>query len=96
MYIVVSTWNIVDGKSEAAQHLGREMRARLRAVDGIELIEHFESGSEVVVIVCYRDESTYRQIIEDPDGVFHKGLAELDLESAMTWKQSWRGEAVPH
>lgn len=97
MYIVVSAWEIVQGKGAEAQGLGREMRSRLRAVPGVELIEHFASSdNEFMVIVAYRDEPTYHKIIDDPDGVFQKGLAELDLESVMRWKQSWRGEAVPH
>jgi heme-degrading monooxygenase HmoA len=96
MYVVASTWEIVKGKRAEAEALGIKMRSLMRAQSGIESMLHFPTGEdEIMVVVSYSDEAAYNRIINDPNGPFEKALKEVDLESTMRWKQSWRGTAVP-
>ena len=95
MYIVASIWKLVPGKEAEAQALGLKMRDLLRSTDGVQSLTQFEIGpGERMVVMGYRDEATYQKIIQDPNGVFNKALADLNLESVMTWVQSWRGPSM--
>ena len=96
MYIVASTWEVLDGKLDEFVANGNRMRKILMAHPGIESIQHFSSGEdEVMVIVGYSDEDSYNRLINDPEGPFVKGLKDIDLEKTARWKQSWRGNSLP-
>ena len=95
MYMVVSKWEIIPGKEDVVEREGRQMREYLRSLDGVEFVETFraEDGSGIAVL-GYRDEDTYRRIIQDPEGPFEKRARELRLEDNMRWVWSERGETV--
>lgn len=95
MYIVASTWEVIGDQADAMSR-GQRMRQLLRGQAGIEFIHHFPTtGNEIMVIVGYTDEATYKKLIDDPHGPFVTNMEALKLEDVMQWKHSWRGTAVP-
>ena len=94
MYIVVSHWKPVPGQEAKFEELGKSARSQARGVDGLEMMEAFRSGDEVVVIHAYRDYETYARLVESEDGEIARSMANLGIEQAGEWIGSERGETI--
>lgn len=95
MYIVVSKWEIPSERREQFENYGGQMREFLRGLPGVEFAHSIrtEDGNGLAVI-AYRDEQTYRRLIQDPNGPFETKARELGIEQHGRWLWSERGETV--
>ncbi len=66
----------------------------MRLVDGVDMIEAFKSGGEVVVVAGYSDADAYRRIVEDEKGPFATIASEVGIEQAGEWLSSERGQTL--
>ena len=96
MYLVVSRWEAAPGREAEFERLGLEVAALLRRQPGVRLLEEFKSDNTYVSVHGYEDEATYRALINDPDGVFARAVAERRLEELGRWLGSERGETFPY
>jgi len=93
MYIVASVWQITGDEQEVLDR-GRKMRDFLRSHPAVGFLHHFKTApDEIMVVVGYKDEASYKALISDPNGEFEKRLAEVSMEDVARWKQSWKGES---
>lgn len=94
MYMVVSHWKPLPGKQAEFERIGKEARSSMRGIAGLEMIEAFWSGDEVVVIHGYQDYDAYTRLVEAEDGEIARNMAELGVEAAGEWLGSERGETI--
>lgn len=97
MYMVVSRWEPLPGKTDEFALKGKAMRGLLMTLPGVTLVEGFvaEDGAAVAV-VGYESREAYDRIVNDPNGPFVKAATENNLEELATWVRSERGETIPH
>jgi len=94
MYLVVSKWECLAGHEAEFRRNAVVMRNLLKKQPEVKLLESIATdGGGSVVVMGYRDEASYKSLIEDPKGVFAKALAEHKLEDHGRWLWSERGEA---
>lgn len=94
MYMVVSRWEMMPGKEEEFERIGKAMRGVLRAQPGVSSVYGIREGSDVVAVVCYDDEATYQRIVKDPNGPFETAARQHGIENAARWVSSNRGEVL--
>jgi hypothetical protein len=95
MYLVVSYWEPKSGKESQFEEAGMRVGSVLRKQPGVLLLEEFKSDQTYVSVHGYRDEKTYRKLIDDPNGEFNKALKQYKIEDLATWVNSERGETIP-
>ena len=95
MYLVVSYWEPVPGREAEFDRVGPQVGALLRQQPGVVMMEVFKSGGKHVAVHGYQDEATYHAIVENPDGVFARAVAETHIEEFGRWLSSERGETLP-
>ena len=94
MYMVVSHWRPLADKQAEFVEIGRKARAAMRDIAGVELIEAFWSGDEIVVIHGYTDFDAYSRLVTAEDGEVARQMAELGVEAAGEWLGSEKGESI--
>ena len=95
MYIVVSRWEALPGKSDEFEAVGKKMRSTLGAISGVSLMEAFQSeNGTIMVVVGYDSLQDYDRLVNDPNGPFAKAAEENQLDSVGRWISSDRGEAI--
>jgi len=94
MYIVVSHWRPIAGKDSEFEAAGRQARAFMDGLDGVDMIQAFRSGDEIVVVHAYRDMEAYSRIVDSEDGPFALKMAELNIEQYGEWLGSERGDTI--
>ena len=94
MYIVVSEWETFPGKEADFDRIGREVARILRRQPGVEMLEIFNSGAKKMSVHGYKDEATYRALVQDPNGLFARTVAEYKLEETARWVRSESGETI--
>lgn len=94
MYMVVSKWEANPGQEAQFEAIGRKMREMLRHEPGTTTIEAIRSGNEFTVVHVYASEADYNRTVNDPQGVFAKGLQETNLENVGHWISSVKGETL--
>ena len=95
MYLVVSKWEIPSADEEMFLGAGKVMREWLRQQPGVEYAESIrtEDGNGLALI-GYRDEETYKRIVQGPDSPFEQKAREMKLDQIGKWLWSERGETV--
>lgn len=94
-YIVVSKWTQRPGADDGLWEIARQVRAKLRAIDGVEYISHFQSEQGgAIAIVRYRSKADYDRIVGDPEGPFAQTIKQFALEDFAEWQWSERGEVA--
>ena len=96
MYIVVSYWESLPGREEEFNKIGRKMGALMRRQPGVTLLETFKSGNKYVMVHGYKDEPTYRALVQDPKGFFARAAAEHKIDEIARWLSSERGEPLSY
>ncbi len=94
MYMVVSRWEVMPGKEEEFERIGKSMRGMLRSQPGVHNVSGIRDGNGVVAVVTYTDEAAYQRIVKDPNGPFETAAREHDMESIGRWVSSERGEVL--
>ena len=95
MYLVVSYWQPFAGKESQFEEAGMRIGSVLRKQPGVLLLEEFKSDEKYVSVHGYRDEKTYRKLIDDPSSEFNKALKQHKIDDIAEWVSSERGETVP-
>ncbi|HLJ56327.1 MAG TPA: antibiotic biosynthesis monooxygenase [Chthonomonadaceae bacterium] len=94
MYIVVSEWEVLPGKEEEFHRVAGAIGQILRTQPGVVMVEAFDSGGKKMAVHGYKDEATYRALVQDPNGVFARAVEESGLEKIARWVRSERGETI--
>src|SRR5690349_4525540 len=95
MYIVVSRWEVFPGMKSEFDARSKAVRAEVLKMPAVERLDSFyDEDGTAVAIICYTDEASYKQTIQDPNGPFEKALAQHKLEEVSRWLWSARGEEI--
>lgn len=96
MYLVISQWEPLPGQEAQFETLSRKLAATLRKQKGVLLLETITVGKGHFTVHGYRDETTYRALVDNPKSEFSKALQEHDIEKVARWIGSQRGQTLPH
>jgi heme-degrading monooxygenase HmoA len=96
MFMVVSYWEPLPGKEAEFEKTGPKVAAILRKQPGVVMVEGFKSGKKLVSVHAYKDEATYRAVVDNPNGPFAKAAKQYALEEIGRWLSSERGATIPH
>ena len=94
MYMVVSHWRPLPDKQAEFIEIGKKARQDMRDIAGLEFIEAFWSGDEIVVVHAYFDFDTYNRLVTAEDGDVARHMAESGIEAAGEWLGSEKGETI--
>ena len=94
MYLVVSRWKANPGKETQFEENGAKVGALLRKLPGVVMVEEFADEGQYVSVHGYKDESTYRKLIDDPNGQFNQALKQYKVEEYGKWISSERGTTI--
>jgi hypothetical protein len=94
MYVVVSEWEPLPGKEDAFDPIALNVARVLRTQPGVVMLEVFDSGGKKMSVHGYKDEATYRALVQDPNGVFARAVTESGLDQIARWVRSERGETL--
>lgn len=94
MYIVVSKWQPTVTDRSKWKEMSDRMKGILHTIDGVEFSHRFENEEgQLVVVIGYRDEPTYRALIAD-DGAVARSMVENKVEAVGSWISSDRGSVI--
>lgn len=96
MFLIVSQWEAKPGKEADFERVRVKTAAAFRKQPGVEMVHSFKSGKKLIAIHGYKDEATYRKLVDDPQGTFAKISAEHGIDEFGTWISSERGEATEY
>ncbi len=94
MYLVVSEWEPLSGHEKEFEEAGMKTGNFLKQQPGVEFLEVFRSGNKTVAVHGYRDEATYRAIVQDPNGPFAQQHAANRAEEHGRFLGSQKGETI--
>lgn len=95
MYIVVSKWEALPGREAEWHATSQAIGLKLRAVPGVVALHRFENeAGQLVVVMGYADEATYRALVDEEGGGVHQVMSEANIESVARWVSSERGRSV--
>ena len=94
MYLVVSKWEAVPGKESEFITRSMPVRETLRSQPGVLMVEAIFDGKTATSIHAYKDEATYKAVVQNESGPFARAMKEHRLEEVATWVSSVRGETV--
>ena len=94
MYLVISRWEVIPGKENEFEERGRAVRATLRSIPGVKLVEGYRTENGVVAVAGYESEEAYNRIVNDDNGPFAKAAEQYRLEECGRWLSSERGESL--
>lgn len=96
MYLVISRWEALPGREAEFDRIGPILSAILRKQEGVLLVEAIKCGNGHIAVHGYRDEATYRAIVDNPNSEFSKALVANDADGIARWVSSDRGHTFPH
>ena len=92
MYVVVSKWEYDPAYEAEVRASASLMMQALTSWPEVAFAYNVRAGDGyVLAIVGYRDEDSYRRLVQEPNGPFEKAAAEHGIERLARWIWSERG-----